>query len=78
MVAVWHGWWFFPFLWIGWLVFIGLLFFGARRFWWRGRWEERAGHRSGESVLGERYARGEIDEDEYRKRLEVLRNPTGD
>jgi putative membrane protein len=28
---------------------------------------------SGESVLAERYARGEIDESEYRERLGVLR-----
>jgi len=27
----------------------------------------------GESVLGERYARGEIDADEYRQRRDVLR-----
>jgi putative membrane protein len=26
-----------------------------------------------EATLGDRYARGEIDEDEYRKRLRVLR-----
>ncbi len=26
------------------------------------------GHRNGESVLAERYARGEIDEEEYRQR----------
>jgi putative membrane protein len=28
---------------------------------------------SAAAALGERYARGEIDEDEYRKRLRVLR-----
>ncbi|NUU20661.1 MAG: SHOCT domain-containing protein [Streptomycetaceae bacterium] len=30
-----------------------------------------------ESLLAERFARGEIDEDEYRRRLAVLRRPTG-
>jgi hypothetical protein len=30
--------------------------------------------RVGEAVLGERYARGEITEDEYRERLRVLRD----
>lgn len=31
-------------------------------------------HHSGESVLAERYARGEIDEAEYRERRAVLRH----
>jgi putative membrane protein len=30
---------------------------------------------SAEQVLAERYARGEIDEDEYRRRSEVLKAP---
>ena len=29
---------------------------------------------SGEAVLGERYARGEITEEEYRERLRVLKD----
>ena len=36
--------------------------------------------RSPEQLLGERFARGEIDEEEYRRRLDVLagrRMPTG-
>jgi putative membrane protein len=40
------------------------------------RWRHGYGHGSGpspESVLGERYARGEIDEAEYRQRRSVLR-----
>ncbi|MFF0745564.1 SHOCT domain-containing protein [Streptomyces sp. NPDC004111] len=32
---------------------------------------------SAEQVLAERYARGEVDEDEYRGRLSVLRDPGG-
>jgi putative membrane protein len=37
----------------------------------RARWlDER---RSGESVLSERFARGEIDDAEYRRRRDVLR-----
>ncbi|MFJ5697936.1 SHOCT domain-containing protein [Arthrobacter sp. NPDC093139] len=39
---------------------------------WR-RNHEWATARGGESVLRERYARGEIDESEYRERLQVLR-----
>ncbi len=38
----------------------------------RRRWQH-CGARSGEQVLAERYARGEIDEDEYRARRSVLR-----
>jgi putative membrane protein len=65
-----HDHWFFwpiiPLLWFGFVV----LFFGfvarRRRGWWDGR-------RSGEAVLAERFARGEIPEEEYRSRLTVLR-----
>ena len=39
----------------------------------RRRWLGASGHRTGESVLAERYARGEIDEGEYRQRRQVLR-----
>ncbi|MFE0463990.1 SHOCT domain-containing protein [Kitasatospora sp. NPDC058965] len=28
-------------------------------------------------ILAERYARGELDEEEYRRRLEILREPPG-
>lgn len=38
-----------------------------------GRWWRHPHRLSGESVLAERYARGEIDEVEYRQRREVLR-----
>ena len=38
----------------------------------RRRWGHRHGG-SGEEVLGERYARGEITEQEYRQRIAVLR-----
>lgn len=52
------------------LVFIALwitlfVVFGRR---WR-----HSDRRSGESVLAERYARGEITDTEYRERLQVLR-----
>ena len=47
--------------------FVAVLFFRRRRRWWG---SPRA---SGEAVLGERYARGEITEDEYRERLRVLK-----
>ncbi len=61
----------------GWWFLIPLLFWGTIIFFLvRGfrRWG-RFGPtwRSGEAVLAERYARGEIDADEYRDRLTVLR-----
>ena len=48
-------------------LWVSLFFVAFRRRCWAGP------RRSGESVLGERYARGEIDEAEYRVRLAVLR-----
>ncbi|HEY1330519.1 MAG TPA: SHOCT domain-containing protein [Actinomycetota bacterium] len=73
MLALWcgYGWgagpWFlfFPLFWIAILVGVGLLF---RR--GRGHWHSN----SGAAVLAERYARGEITEEEYRQRRTVLRD----
>ena len=59
--------WVFPLFFGGlWLVLLGFLFW---RFGWWGRrgWGPDAG-----SVLRERFARGEIDADEYEKRRTVL------
>jgi putative membrane protein len=65
------GWWIvFPILWF--LLFATVVFLVARRArrGFGGPW----GHQgSPAAVLGERYARGEIDETEYRRRLAVLR-----
>lgn len=64
------GWWIiFPILWI---LLIGFFIFGGRRMAWRRHHE--AGIAGAEGVLRERYARGEVDEVEYRQRLEVLRS----
>lgn len=55
---------------IFWILLIGFLVFnfaGRRRYW------QQHSPGSAEGVLRERYARGEIDETEYRQRLEVLR-----
>ncbi|HYV01594.1 MAG TPA: SHOCT domain-containing protein [Actinomycetota bacterium] len=72
MLATWAGHaggpWFlvFPLFWLAVIVTLAFLF--RRRRWGHG-------HPSpGEAVLGERYARGEITEDEYRQRMAVLRN----
>lgn len=67
----WDGpgpWWpIFPILWF--LVIIGIVFAVTR--FGRRRWN--AGTHTGEARLAERYASGEIGEQEYRDRLAVLR-----
>ena len=66
-------WWpIFPIFWL--LVFIGVVAFFATR---RRRWYQSAGTRSGHARLAERYAAGEIDEDEYRARRAVLNEKDG-
>ncbi|QEO10233.1 SHOCT domain-containing protein [Protaetiibacter larvae] len=84
----WGGGWGFVFIPIVfWLLIIGLIITLAvtrrRRGWHPGPWGAGPGAagpwasaqaaRSAETVLAERYARGDIDEVEYRARLEVLR-----
>ncbi len=77
------GWIFFiliPLFWIGVVVLIASL---ARRRWARAGWNPGFGPhshfaaRSAESTLAERFAQGDIDEQEYRARLEVLRANNG-
>ncbi|MFD1720595.1 SHOCT domain-containing protein [Amnibacterium endophyticum] len=63
-----------PLLWLAVIVVLAILFSRSRR----RRWAEYGGpaagpHRSPEATLSERFAQGEIDEVEYRTRLEVLR-----
>ena len=65
-----HGWGWGPGPWIG---LFWLALWGAAIFFWVTRGRRRSGWRSGEAVLAERYARGEIDADDYRDRLETLR-----
>jgi putative membrane protein len=63
-----HWWPFFP---IFWLLLWGVVLFAlfrSRRRW--GRWHAE---RAPQDVLAERYARGEISEEEYRERLAVLK-----
>ena len=62
----------FRLLWIALFWGVAVLFFWRRRRWWGG---PRA---SDEAVLGERYARGEITEEEYRERLRVLKETRSD
>ncbi|WP_146070322.1 SHOCT domain-containing protein [Arthrobacter sp. GMC3] len=76
--AMMHGWgyggagaWFliFPLFWLA--VIVLFIFLGPRRWRRNHQWHQDQG---AEAVLRERYARGEIDETEYRARLEVLRS----
>jgi putative membrane protein len=83
------GWIFFvliPLFWVGVIILIASI--GRRRWsrggfgpgaWGHGHWAHAghgpwgAGARGAESTLAERFAQGDIDEKEYRARLEVLR-----
>ena len=73
------GWWFLliPLFWI---LLLGVLFGVFGRRWRRSAWENGYGPhgqtnpaRQAEATLAERYAKGDIDEVEYRARLEVIR-----
>ena len=68
------GWGFYPFFpfisWIFW-VFIIILFWHGMRNWHGHSYHEK--EKSAEEILADRFARGEIDEDEYKKRLDVLK-----
>ena len=73
-----------PLFWVGLIV---LIFALVGRRWRRNAWaggygpwgQHHSGVRAAEGSLAERFAQGDIDEKEYRARLEVLRanNPQG-
>jgi putative membrane protein len=63
-----HWWPIFP---IFWLLLWGVLIFAFFRS--RRSWSQWHGTSSPRDVLAERYARGEISEQEYRERLAVLK-----
>jgi putative membrane protein len=60
-----------------WIALFAILFATVGRRWRRNAWAYRGGWdqagRRAESTLAERFAQGDIDEVEYRARLEVLR-----
>ena len=84
VVHPWHGggFWFFliPLFWILLIVALFAIFGRRRRHWMAGGygphayWQHAQAAGSAESVLAQRYANGDIDEKEYRARLEVLRS----
>lgn len=63
------GWW--PIFPIFWILLWGLVIFAIFRY--RGGWSRNRPLETAESVLAERYARGEISDNEYRERLTVLK-----
>jgi putative membrane protein len=63
--AGWH-WWFAPFWFLLWVVVIVTI---VRFAPWRRRYDRRVDARA---ILAERYARGEIDAEEYAARRDVL------
>jgi putative membrane protein len=64
------GFLFFPIIWIFVSVLIMLLFWG----WHKGdRYTRPENNNSAENILADRFAKGEIDEKEYEKRLEILK-----
>jgi putative membrane protein len=77
MMWGWHGW-----SWWGWLLmtasmvaFWGLIIWGIVAIFrgFGGSWRRPEG-RDPEQILAERYANGEIDEEEYHRRLQTLRS----
>jgi putative membrane protein len=63
---------FIPFFWIAVIVTLAIVFGRRRRAMW-GYWREHGTTSPAEQTLAQRYANGDIDEQEYRARLEVLR-----
>jgi len=79
----WDGGFWWPFILIRlllWVVFLSVLAWFALRLFSRGRAAARPGapRDSAEEILRERFARGEISADEYKRSLEVLRGKSLD
>ncbi len=84
MMWGWQGW-----SWWGWLLmtvsmvaFWGLVIWGIVAIFrgWGGSWTrpERSDRRDPEQILAERFAAGEIDEEEHQRRLEIPRSTRHD
>jgi putative membrane protein len=70
----WHGWWmgWMGWMWGFWIVVIVLVVWLAVRAGSQGRENPRA-RLTPEEILRERLARGEIDTEEFQRRMDVLR-----
>lgn len=58
------------FMWIFWILILALIIWAVR--FASSRNDDETSHRSPREVLDERFARGEIEEDEYRRRRQEL------
>lgn len=68
----WDGWWHMGWMWIFWLFLVVALVFLIRMAAGGSR-DAREQGESAEDILKKRYARGEIDKEEYERRLDDLR-----
>ncbi len=68
----WDGWWHFGWMWVFWILLIVALVLLIRWAVTAGRSSRPPGE-SPEAILKQRYARGEIDKEEYDRRLTDLR-----
>jgi putative membrane protein len=77
---MWHwgfdAWWMSVMMLVFWAVIIGIVVWAVRTAA-TGRAETGPSHRRALEILEERYARGEIDEDEFRHRRTILESKGG-
>lgn len=73
------GWWGQPMMILWWVLILALVVLGVWRFRRRtdGGGAPLSGADRAETILRERFARGDIDEDTYRRQLAELRRPNG-
>ena len=68
----WHGWWM-GWMWAFWIILIVFMGWLVLRVGSRPR-DVQQERRTPEEILRERFARGEIDTEEFQRRIEVLRS----
>lgn len=73
MMWEWHSGWAWWWMGVGMLLFWGLVAFGIVMLVRLGGRSGSSGRREAREILDERYARGEIDDDEYRRRSDLIR-----
>ena len=67
----WHGWWM-GWMWAFWIIVVIALVWGVVRVTSGSRGVDA--QRTPEELLRQRYARGEIDTEEFQRRIEMLRH----
>ena len=68
----WNGWWHMGWMWLFWIVVIVAVVFLARSLGTGSR-GARSANETAEDILKQRYAKGEIDREEYERKLSDLR-----